>query len=158
MGNSYLQLESGLVIPQQGAGWATVQAALKQHDQHLELGQVKGVWKVYFRASPDMPPEFLCDWRDPDGSPRELSMGLVDKVRQLDRNSREKAPTEDDLERQRQKNLAKHRADLGEAIVEDTTPKHGRALVPPLTTWKQKRWRDREWEKMQRRRRRGLDY
>lgn len=130
MGTSYLQLESGLIVPQEGGGWATIQAALKQHDQHLELGQVAGVWKVYFRASPDLPPEFLCDWRDPDGTPRELSMGLVDKVRQLDRNAREKAPTEDELERKRQENLAKHKENVTEGIVDNTTFKHGRPVLP----------------------------
>lgn len=130
MGTSYLQLESGLVIAQQGDGWATVQAALKQHDSHLELGQINEVWKVYFRASADLPPEFLCDWRDPDGTPRELSMGLVDKVRQLDRNSRERAPGEDELNRQREERLAKHKLDVAEGIIDNTTFKHGKPVLP----------------------------
>jgi hypothetical protein len=130
VGTSYLQLESGLVIPQEGAGWAAVDAALKRHDQHLSLGQVAGVWKVYYQASRDLPPEFLCDWRDPDGTPRELSMGLLDHVRSLDRNSRERAPSEAELERKRQADLAKHKADMAEGIIENTTFKHGRPVLP----------------------------
>jgi hypothetical protein len=130
VGTSYLQLESGLVIPQQGAGWAAVQAALKQHDSHLELGEVAGVWKVYFRPSPDHPPEFLCDWRDPDGTPRELSHGLVDKVRSLDRNSRERAPTEAELNAKREEDKRKHRERLAQDLAEDSVFKHGRPLLP----------------------------
>lgn len=130
MGTSYLQLESGLVVPQAGAGWATVKAALKQHDPHLELGEIGGVWKVYYRASEDLPPQFLCDWRDPDGTPRELSMGLVDKVRSLDRNSRGRAPTEDQLEQKRQQDRRKHWERESEALIDDLDWKHGKPVLP----------------------------
>lgn len=159
MGQAFLQLESGVVVAQEGGDYAAVKAALKRNDQNLELGSVKGVWKVYYRYGGE-PHQvtFVCDWRDPDGTPRPLTMGLVDKVRSLDRNSRERALTEEELERKRAEQLAKHKADLMEAVIEDTTPKHGRPLVPPLKTWSQKRWRDNEWRKMQNRRRRGLDY
>jgi hypothetical protein len=134
VGTSYLQLDSGLVIPQERAGWASVAAALKQHDPHLELGQVDGVWKVYYRTSPDRPAEFLTDWRDPDGTPRELSHGLVDQVRGQDRNSRGKRPNADELNAQRQEELQKHRERVAEALVDDTTFKHGRPILPRSRT------------------------
>lgn len=129
MGN-YLQLESGVLVPNPPAEYATFKRALKQHDPHLEFGQVSGVWKVYFRPSPDLPPEFLCDWRDPDGTPRELSFGLLDKVRSLDRNSRGRAPTEDQLEQKRQQDRRKHWERESEALIEDLDWKHGKPVLP----------------------------
>jgi hypothetical protein len=123
VGLSYSQLESGVVLAQQGAGYAEIRAALKRHDQNLELGQVAGVWKVYYRfGSEPHQIEFLCDWRDPDGTARELSQGLVDKVRSQDRNSRVPKVSAEELDRQRREKLAKHKARVIEAIDSEHQP------------------------------------
>ena len=130
MGSSYLQLDSGLVIPQEGRDWATIQAALKRHDPNLELGEVNGVWKVYYRSSADVPAEFLCDWRDPDGTPRELSFGLVDEVVARDRNSRGKRPSADELNARYQEQKRKDEDRQYEAMIEDTIRRHGTPVTP----------------------------
>lgn len=132
MGTTYLQLESGILVAQEtGGGYPEIRAALKRHDQNLELGQVNGVWKVYYRFGGESHQvEFLTDWRDPDGTPRELSMGLVDQVRGQDRNSRTKRATADELNVQREKNLAKEKERRIEGLIDDTTFKHGRPVLP----------------------------
>jgi hypothetical protein len=124
VGLAYSQLESGIVLAQEkGGGYPEIRAALKRHDQNLELGQVAGVWKVYYRfGSEPHQIEFLTDWRDPDGTPRELSHGLVDHVRGQDRNSRVKRPNADELNAQRREQLAKHKARVIEAIDSEHQP------------------------------------
>lgn len=131
MSHSYMQLESGVIVAQQGAGYAEIRGALKQHDPNLELGEVNGCWKVYYRYGGEgHQVEFLTDWRDPDGTPRELSMGLVDQVRGQDRNSRSKRLNAEQLNVKREEDLAKHKEAMKEGIIENTTFKHGKPVLP----------------------------
>jgi len=159
VGTSYLQLESGVLVAQSGAGYATIKAALKQHDQNLELGQVAGVWKVYYRyGSEPHQVTFLADWRDPDGRPRELSYGLVDKVKSQDRNSREQVPDVDQLERRRQEELAKHRAALVEALNDEYRKPTISVSLPRTANRGNHRWKEVQLHAQKRRRAKGLDY
>jgi len=159
VGTSYLQLESGVVVAQTGAGYPAVQAALKRHDNGLELGQVAGCWKVYFRyGSEPHQVSFLCDWRDPDGTPRELSMGLVEKVQALDRNTINSPPTEDELERKRQEALRKHRDEQAEQLADDYKRKTISTSLPRTKNRGNHRWKESEFQKQKRRRERGYDY
>src|SRR4051795_9638587 len=82
--------DSGLILRESGDGSA-VARALREHDPELSL-QVDqfGLWRVYARDT------FVCAWEDADG-PLPLSMGLVEKVKQLDRNTASKAPDADEL-------------------------------------------------------------
>lgn len=87
---------TGLVVAREGAGESTVRRALKQHDPRLMLDYVldtdwggRQVWQVMVRVSGDAPPHVVCRWRNEQtGEPLELSLGLVEKVRALDLNSR----------------------------------------------------------------------
>lgn len=160
MGTSYLHLESGVIVAQQGGGYAEIRAALKQQDDRLELGNIGGVWKVYFRYGGE-PHQvtFVCDWRDPDGTPRELSSGLVDKVRSLDRNSRERQASVEDLEGQRQADLAKYREETTEALADDILKRRTiSASLPRTGNRANRRWKEAQLQAQKRRRAKGLDF
>lgn len=174
MGSTYLHLESGLVAVQQGGDWAAIQAALKRHDRNLELGAVpdprfggKPCWKVYYRhGGESQQVQFLCDWRDPDGTPRELSSGLVDKVMVQDRNTRERLPSAEELERKRVADLAEHREEQMAALADDWLDADGnpRNLRKTVRLDEKKgsrgnsRWKAEQFELQKRRRARGYDH
>lgn len=94
MGLVYSRTPSGLVRAEHGADEAAVARALRRHDDDLRL--VRGfdlerqvwTWKVYRYAGSEREAEFLLVWADEDGTPRPLSMNLVDEVQRHDRNLR----------------------------------------------------------------------
>lgn len=77
---------SGLTVCYQGASYEAVDRALKRRDLRLLLDKEsddwgREVWVVRVRAG-DNPADWYTPvyWKDPDGSPRELSMGIVDQL------------------------------------------------------------------------------
>jgi len=133
---SYSQFDDGVILAHEGGDHATIERALKRHDRNLKLGGTvdprfgKIAWKVYYQVSPDAPDEFVCDWRDPDGRPRELSFGLVDKVVARDRNSRGQEPSADELNARYQEQKRKDQDRQYEAMIEDTVRRHGTPVTP----------------------------
>jgi len=87
------QTHSGLYVAEQSADYKAVQAALRQHDPTLRLVPQHSdeydtiVWKVYADMGGDRPAVFVCGWWDRQLRPLPLSHALVDRVKQLDRNT-----------------------------------------------------------------------
>lgn len=97
MGLIHSRTGSGLIVAEYGADGAAVRRALKEYDRDLELlppgvdvagGADRRHWRVYARVADDRPLAFVTAWADADGEPLPLSMRLLDKVKQQDRNSR----------------------------------------------------------------------
>lgn len=78
---------SGLSVCYQGASYKAVAAALARLDPLLLLDKELDDWGreryVVKLRTGDNPREWypLVTWIDPDGQPRELSLGIVDQVR-----------------------------------------------------------------------------
>lgn len=78
---------SGLAVCYQGASYRTVAAALRQLDPALlldkeldEWGRERWLVRVRVGDNPrDWPTPVV--WVNPDGTPRDLSLGIVDQVR-----------------------------------------------------------------------------
>ena len=94
MGLVHSQTDSGLSVLSQGADEAAVSRALRQHDNDLRLvpqdsdAYGSRVYKVYRYCGPDRPAEFLFLWGDDYGNPYPLSMAVVERVKQFDKNAR----------------------------------------------------------------------
>ena len=126
----------GLVVSEYGADQATIERELKKRDPLLSLQGWPSqthqtiLWKVVRFSGGDRPPETVCVWQSDRGEPYPLSSGLLNLVDRLDRNSRSQHVGEDDrnaeLERQRQR--ANELANEG--IIDNTTFKHGRPVLP----------------------------
>lgn len=87
---------SGLVLQETLGGEAEVGRALKEIDDKLVLqkhpGQVEGGWvyKVFALVSDDQEPHCILTWADEYGTPLPLSSGILDEVRKLRRDVRER--------------------------------------------------------------------
>ena len=97
MGLIHSRSNSGLIVAEYGADGAAVRRALKEYDPNLELlppgvdtvdGADRRHWRVYARVAFDRPLVFVCAWTDGAGEPLPLSMRLLDKVKEQDRNTR----------------------------------------------------------------------
>jgi hypothetical protein len=94
VGLVYIRTDSGLVLAEHAQDEAAVARALREHDDELRLVRQYDldlrvpVWKVYRYAGSDRPAQFLCAWISEDGIPLPLSHQLVEKVKQMDRNTR----------------------------------------------------------------------
>lgn len=79
----YHTTKHGLVVASRGTDEAALQRALKQTDDRLILVRDldpqtgRDVYKVMYWIADDRPAVWVCDWRDPDGTPRALSSGLL---------------------------------------------------------------------------------
>jgi hypothetical protein len=83
--------DSGLILREREDGLA-VARALREYDRDLSLVvDSHGLWRVYAGDA------FVCDWSDRDGTPLPLTMGLLDKIKLLDKNTSSKAPDPDEL-------------------------------------------------------------
>jgi hypothetical protein len=88
----YSQTTSGLTIANQASDEASVRAALREHNRDLKLewkrldGRV--CWYVTVYLGSARTDAWVCDWTDETGAPLPLSHGLVERVKQLDGNSR----------------------------------------------------------------------
>lgn len=94
MGLSYTSRDSGLVVAHQGADFAAVQAALRQHDRDLRLvpqgigRNGKTLYNVYRWYGPDRRAEFILAWMDENMNALPLSSALIDEVQRHDKNCR----------------------------------------------------------------------
>jgi hypothetical protein len=103
------QSDSGLVIATEGADETAARHALMEHDRDLRLvpqnsdAYGRRIYKVYRYRGPDRPAEFVLFWGDPStGEPYPLSVtGLLEKVKQQDRNLRGDRVTLEQLEQRR---------------------------------------------------------
>jgi len=107
-----------------------VARALKEYDPDLRLvpGVVneQGVWKVYRYSGPDRPALFLFMWGDSYGNPWPLSMRILDKVRELDKNTKSEFRDEDALEAHRKASKAKTEEDRATDLYDDLKSLDGR--------------------------------
>lgn len=126
----------GLLVAEHGADAVSVERALKDHDRDLLLippgvqfadMPQRGGWRVYRKAGGDRPPEFICFWGTDHGDPYPLSHGIVDKVKELDRNSRAKAVDDAVANAMRDAEIAKKVAADNEALNSDYVPLQGRS-------------------------------
>jgi len=138
MGLVHSQTDSGLVIAEESADEAAVARALKQLDPTLELTKqidpayMRWVYKVHSCLGSERPPVFITDWRDKDGTPRDLTFSLVDRVRRLDRNSRSEALEADRMNDEFERKTLMRRQDELDALRSEYEPalKSNRLAVP----------------------------
>jgi hypothetical protein len=145
----YARSDSGLVYPVEGMDGAAVRAALKEHDRNLDLIQQLdpqwGRWVFKVTYATGGPSEVLFAWRAPSGEPLPLSSALIDKVKQLDRNTAFAAPDADHLNAQ---HLDERREDWEEArqdLKDDYLRRAKRQPILPRTThWGNRRWKEKQ--------------
>ena len=136
MGLVYTRRDDGLVLAQASQDEAAVARALKQHDPELRLvpqeSEVLGkrCYKVYRYAGSERPAEFILAWVK-DGDPLPLSMGLVDAVKALDRNSRVEYLNEDERDALERERRDKQTAADIEDIRSDWATREKRSAVLP---------------------------
>jgi hypothetical protein len=128
--------DSGLLLPTQGMDEAAVRRALTEHDPELVL-LPPGVdvygrpwperqgYRVYRKVGGDKPIEFICFWGNDQFEPYPLSSALVDKVKELDRNTRSRQLDEYVREEQRRQEIEKQEQRDQEALASDWDRKHG---------------------------------
>lgn len=103
MPTTYSEHSSGLLIAQAGADEAAVSRALWEYDRNLKLRSAvdstgRTFWSVRAYIGSEMPDRFVCVWMDEQtGEPLPLSMNLLEKVKQLDPNTRSVYLDEDTL-------------------------------------------------------------
>lgn len=103
--SAYALTDTGLYVPPASTDSRKVARELLRHDPDLRLvasvhdgGQL---WRVYRHIGSGVDPEFVCAWmNETTGEPYPLTMGLVDRVKQLDLNSRAERVTVDEHNRQ----------------------------------------------------------
>lgn len=116
MGLVFSETTSGLSAAFMASDEASVRAALKQHDRdlNLEWKRVDGthIWYVTKYLGSERRDEWICDW-ELNGEPLPLSHGLVQRIKDLDLNSR--APIVDP-EQLNDAMIEEAREEFGEAI------------------------------------------
>lgn len=126
---------SGIVLANEAMDAAALERQLKKRDPLLALQGWPSethrtlLWKVV-RHSPDRPPETVCVWQSDRGEPYPLSSALLDLVDTLDRNSRTTYLSDDERNARHRAQIARNAERDNEAIVNDTTFRHGRPLIP----------------------------
>jgi hypothetical protein len=119
---------SGLIVAEYGADGAAVLRALKEYDRSLVLlppgvdmrsGADRQHWRVYAKVSDDRPPTFVLAWTDENGDPLPLSMRILDKVKEHDRNTRGRVVDPDDHNRRRRHAIESQAAKDREALREE---------------------------------------
>lgn len=136
----YTQTEGGLLVPE-AMDERAVSRLLRQYDPELRLvppgvtltgetrEQVRS-YRVARYAGSERPIQFVCGWWDERGEPLPLSSSLLDRVMELDRNTRAKYLDDvarNELARQERDKNAKRDY---EAIQDNNTFKHGRPVLP----------------------------
>ena len=71
----------------------------------------------------------MCVWQSDRGEPYPLSSALLDLVDRLDRNSRGAYQGEDELDLERQAEIARQLERDNEALADDWIPRHGRPVL-----------------------------
>lgn len=144
------QTQSGLILAENdGGGWAGLRRALRQIDDRLVLWPpdvMSPYWRVLYRVSDDKPAETILTWMNDDGSPRELSSGILERVRKLDRRDGQQGPTADELNQQHDERLKRQRESELEALKDEYRPYLDRGRVgvsmgpKPKRPYYQRRW------------------
>ena len=113
--------ESGLVLYENRQDGAAVARALQREDPRLSLRcDQHGTWRVYFNdQGRDV---FILAWVDAEGKPRQLSHDLIEAVRYRDRASRADPADADRLNAALEKQMARERENVIEAIYDDHVP------------------------------------
>jgi hypothetical protein len=127
----YSRTDSGLLVAEEGASdEKAVGRLLRDYDSDLRLvpatfhdGRLG--YKVYRYAGPDRPAEFICYWGNEEGEPYPLSSRLLDKVRELDRNSRAPYLSEDELNARAQEKRERQIRQDAEDLVDDVATTAG---------------------------------
>lgn len=136
MGTVERRLGSGLVAVEIGTDGAALERELQKRDPALQLqgwpapewGCIS--WRVVRTAGLDRPPETICYWmNEATGEPYPLSSALLDKVDQLDRNSRGVYVSAEERNARREAEIAKQQERDNEAML-DWIPRHGRPVLP----------------------------
>ena len=128
-------LDSGLVLQEYGQDHASLERELKKRDPDLSLqghfSDTHGciIWKVIL-VRPDRPSETVYVWQSERGEPYPLSSGILAGLDRLDKNTRAVYLDENERNDQRAHDLARANERANEAIIDDTTFKHGRPLLP----------------------------
>jgi hypothetical protein len=122
LGLVYNRTTSGLVLAEHSQDEAAVARLLKQHDPDLRLVPQRSdafgrtYYSVYRYAGSERPAEFIFAWVDDVGAPLPLTSRILDRVQELDRNSRGEYLNEDERDAQvraeRDKNTARNLEDL----------------------------------------------
>ena len=140
MGLIHSRRDSGLIVAEYGTDGAAVRRALKQYDQALELlppgvdtsdGADRRHWRVYARVSNDRPMVFVTAWATDAGDPLPLSMRLLDKVKEQDRNTRSRYLDADRRNQEHRDRLAAHSRAEGEALVQEHLRFKGKTFPAP---------------------------
>ena len=128
----YLETDSGLAVPLTGADEASVSRALKEYDPDLLLipqdSDVYGrrIYRVARRVGGDRPVQWIVTWRTREGDALPLSHRLVEKVKELDLNSRNRVDDPDDLNAQlrveRERDLEREMENLREDWMRKSIP------------------------------------
>lgn len=140
MGSEYSQTESGLVLPSQGSDEAAVRRALKEHDPELVLlppgvdvagrpAPERVGYRVYRRSGGDRPLDFVCFWGNDQFDPYPLSSSLIDRVKELDRNTASLHLDELARDEIRRQEIAATSARDQEALAADWATPHGRPVL-----------------------------
>lgn len=99
----YLETNSGLAVPLTGVDEASVSRALREHDDTLRLVPQdsdtygRRIYRVARIVGGDRPVEWVVTWRTREGDALPLSHRLVEKVKELDLNSRNRVDDPDEL-------------------------------------------------------------
>jgi len=133
----YSKTDSGLLVAEESAEGAAVARALRDHDSELRLvpqhSESLGgrYWAVYRYAGSEKPAEPVCTWLGENGEPIPLSFGLVEKVKRLDRSSRDETPEADAANAALKVSNDRERDRRVEDLVDDWYRREGRLAVLP---------------------------
>lgn len=135
MGLVYTRTGGGLVVAEHGQDEAAAARTLREYDPELRLVRQYDdvrrtpVWKVYSYRGPDQPAVFLLAWTDDRGVPLPLSSRLLDKVKELDRNSRAAHVDEDVLNARKREREARQLEQDMQDLADDWRTREGRSAV-----------------------------
>ena len=93
MGGYVLVDNGSLEIVERAVSTGEVQTALAKLDRKLFLtfeidpDYQARVWRVHYLVSTDRPAVHVMDWRTPQGAPLPLTMRLVDRVSEMEREA-----------------------------------------------------------------------
>jgi hypothetical protein len=136
----YLETDSGLAVPLTGADEASVSRALKEYDSDLVLipqdsdAYGRRIYRVARRVGGDRPVQWVVTWRTREGDALPLSHRLVEKVKELDLNSRNKVDDPDDLNAQLKVDRQKDYDVYMDDMVQDHLGTHKGRFITPRST------------------------
>lgn len=133
----YLETDSGLAVPLTGADEASVARALKEYDPDLRLipqdsdAYGRRIYRVARRVGGDRPVQWVVTWRTREGDALPLSHRLVEKVKELDLNTRARVDDPDDLNAALKDERRKdYDTDMDEIVRDHLKTHKGRFITP----------------------------